>query len=376
MKEVEIKPTYYNKFKCSADKCLYSCCINWNISFDDEAIEKYACLNDEELSEYILNNISPATKKATLKKGYCPFLDVDSLCKIQKKCGEDFLCTTCKTFPRIRRTIGNIIKRDIDIACPEVLKIIKNEKIFTDNYVVEIKEDKCELLKLGEINKKYFKQLFNLLKFVYNKKYNYKKNMFILLNFANDCTKFISKKTNKGFNAFKNKFNEDYFNCLAKQYSPKKDESFLEQFQSDIFSFSEEKISNKDFYFLREKYKELNFKDKQTIKQNKKINKLIDTTLNLNNLFFYIINLTITDSIKFNNFLDNVKFAIINICFLKLYGITKFDITKQKTINNLYVLMSCIFRTTFHSKFFDNLSEMLSIKLLSTDNLIKYTLSI
>ncbi|MBQ9792693.1 MAG: flagellin lysine-N-methylase [Clostridia bacterium] len=375
MKEVEIRPTYYDKFKCSADKCLYSCCIHWNIAFDDKTIEKYANIEDEEFCEYVLNNISPATKKATLKKGYCPFLDTDSLCKIQKKCGEEYLCDTCKSFPRTRRTLGNIIKKDILISCPEVLKIIRNEKVFSDNYIVETNDKEWELLQLGIDNKKYFIELFNKLKFLYEQKYDYKKSMFVLLNFAEDCTNLIKKKSDKNFKTFKEKFNEEYFTSLAKQYNHKKDISIVNKFQKELFSFADKHLLNKRMYIPLETYNSLNFTDKSTIKQNQKAVKMADKLFNLKNLLFYIINITITDSIKYTDFLSNVKFAVLIVLFINLFAITQQDITKQRTNNNLLTLATCLFRSTFHAKFYDNIEESLSDKTLSTKNLIDFITS-
>lgn len=376
MKEVIIKPKYYDKFKCAANKCLYSCCINWSIPFDNEAIRKYGYIEDTELSEYILNNISTITKKVNLKKGYCPFLDNDSLCKIQKSCGEDYLCETCKNFPRISLSIGNITKFDINIACPEVLKLIKKAKIFSDEYVVEFKDDECELLKIGKDNKKYFIELFNKLKFIYNKNYNYKKSMFILLNFAKDSETFINKKTDKNFEIFKNNFDEQYFLNLAKKYKYQKNKDFLNSFYSNLFDFTEENLINKKMLTACLLYKELNLQNKETVKQMLQFEKLTDKLLNIKNLLFYIINLTIIESIKEGSFLNNVKFAIANIAVLQMLAITQKDITKQKTNENLFILTSCIFRSTYHSDIYEEINKYFSTPLFDTEKLIKYSLSI
>ncbi len=32
----EIKTDYYDSFSCSADKCSFTCCQEWNIAVDDE----------------------------------------------------------------------------------------------------------------------------------------------------------------------------------------------------------------------------------------------------------------------------------------------------------------------------------------------------
>lgn len=36
-----IKPDFYDKFKCIAEKCTDNCCIGWEIDIDENALEKY-----------------------------------------------------------------------------------------------------------------------------------------------------------------------------------------------------------------------------------------------------------------------------------------------------------------------------------------------
>ena len=42
---IYIKPSFYDEFKCIADKCTDNCCICWEIDFDDDAFLKYDKLN-------------------------------------------------------------------------------------------------------------------------------------------------------------------------------------------------------------------------------------------------------------------------------------------------------------------------------------------
>ena len=45
-----IRPDYFHKFKCTADKCQDTCCAGWQIMIDDASIEKYKKIK----SDYIL----------------------------------------------------------------------------------------------------------------------------------------------------------------------------------------------------------------------------------------------------------------------------------------------------------------------------------
>ena len=122
MKIVDIKPDYYKDFKCSCDKCANTCCTDWNISIDETTYRKYMNMHSE-FSDYIKENVSD--KRIILKKGYCPFLGTDCLCKIQKKYGAEFLSDICKTYPRNTKNLFFIKYTDVLFSCPEVLKMLK-----------------------------------------------------------------------------------------------------------------------------------------------------------------------------------------------------------------------------------------------------------
>lgn len=38
--------------------------------------------------------------------------------------GEDFLCTTCATYPRFSRLHGEVREYDLSLSCPEVARIL------------------------------------------------------------------------------------------------------------------------------------------------------------------------------------------------------------------------------------------------------------
>lgn len=121
----------YDKFKCIADKCKFTCCEGWDISIDIDTYNKWKKENTE--SNYILNNIK--IKKIGNEKKYyinkkthekCKFLDKQGLCNIVKSHGEEYLSLTCHTFPRIENVFENKKEFLLSCACPEVVEIISN----------------------------------------------------------------------------------------------------------------------------------------------------------------------------------------------------------------------------------------------------------
>lgn len=131
-KEINIfKISNYDKFKCIADKCKFTCCEGWDINIDNNTYDKWSKVNDD--SDYLLNNVK--SKKCGNKKIYfinkeiheaCPFLDNKGLCYVVKNHGENYLSSTCHMFPRIENIFDDRREFLLSCACPEVVNIINN----------------------------------------------------------------------------------------------------------------------------------------------------------------------------------------------------------------------------------------------------------
>lgn len=126
-----LKITNYDKFKCIADKCKFTCCEGWDINVDNNTYDKWK--RDKKDSEYLLNNVK--IKKCNEKTEYfinkeiyeaCAFLDGQGLCNIVKSHGEEYLSLTCHTFPRLENVFENKKELSLSCACPEVVEILNN----------------------------------------------------------------------------------------------------------------------------------------------------------------------------------------------------------------------------------------------------------
>ena len=61
-KELSIsKITGYDRFKCSADKCKFTCCEGWDINVDEDTFNKWK--NEESKFNYILQNLKLKERK-------------------------------------------------------------------------------------------------------------------------------------------------------------------------------------------------------------------------------------------------------------------------------------------------------------------------
>ena len=127
MSENIFKILNYDKFKCIADKCEFTCCKGWEINIDNSTYNKW---KNENL-DYLLEKVEVKDKKEVYfinKENHddCPFLDKQGLCDIVKNHGEEYLSLTCHTFPRIENVFDDRRELSLSCSCKEVVEIISN----------------------------------------------------------------------------------------------------------------------------------------------------------------------------------------------------------------------------------------------------------
>ncbi len=147
MKQINIYPSYYKKFKCVAADCSDSCCAQWQIVVDDYTLQLYSEVQGE-LGEK-LRSVQEIDEDGDcvfrLCKGKCPFWEKSGLCEIHRCLGEDYLCDTCREYPRAVQDYGDFAEHDLSLSCPEAAKIILSEDCLcedTDEVVFDIPDEK------------------------------------------------------------------------------------------------------------------------------------------------------------------------------------------------------------------------------------------
>lgn len=164
-----LKPFYYDDFKCIGGECIDNCCCNnWRIDIDEKTYKKYKRLKGQ-WGKKINSNISKVRSnsnylkygKINLKNGVCALLSEEKLCTIHSILGEEYLCNTCKMYPREIYKYGEIYERNLSLSCPEVARyIVKMKDKFYFNMEDEIIID---LDKEYITNNKQDERLHNLL---------------------------------------------------------------------------------------------------------------------------------------------------------------------------------------------------------------------
>ncbi len=150
----EVKRNDYNKFKCTADKCSFTCCKEWRIAIDESTYKKWEgkyltkSTNEGKVSDEL--ELCKCTKKddwdysvVMNKDKTCPFLNEDKLCRIVMEHGESYLSETCTTFPRQINDFKERTEYTLTSCCPEVVDLLyyTNELVSFDKDINESKSE-------------------------------------------------------------------------------------------------------------------------------------------------------------------------------------------------------------------------------------------
>ncbi len=119
------KPSYYDSFRCIADRCPDSCCKEWSVTVDPAAAAYYRSLPGD-LGDFLRSVLLEEDGDTVLaiQDGQCPMWRRDGLCRIQAELGEEALCQVCRQFPRLRHDYGSFLELGLELSCPEAAKLI------------------------------------------------------------------------------------------------------------------------------------------------------------------------------------------------------------------------------------------------------------
>ncbi len=125
-----IKLKNYDTFKCIADKCTNNCCsVGWIVYVDAESGKKY--LEDPYVKSHLLKLESPVgsvTHSLKMDANKCYFLNENGFCNMVLERGEDYLCNTCKNYPRVKKLYGGNLFYILSLSCEAAIThLLKNQ---------------------------------------------------------------------------------------------------------------------------------------------------------------------------------------------------------------------------------------------------------
>lgn len=126
-------PSYYRNFHCIGPTCSDNCCHNWPIEIDKQHYLQYKAEKNSEFSQMCNTIIHRIKKDATPQRyahmaldeaGRCKFQDADGGCRIIRLLGENFLSTTCATYPRRKNSFTpRSWELSLAMSCEEAVRI-------------------------------------------------------------------------------------------------------------------------------------------------------------------------------------------------------------------------------------------------------------
>ncbi len=113
----------FEKFKCIADKCPKSCCVGWQIVIDDDSLHKYQ-QTTSDFGSRLQSSIDYSQSCFKQNHHRCSMLNDNGLCDLQSALGEDYLCDTCRLYPRHTEEFLDIRERALSLSCPEAVRML------------------------------------------------------------------------------------------------------------------------------------------------------------------------------------------------------------------------------------------------------------
>ena len=153
-----IKPDYYDHFVCLGGQCPNTCCGNWEIGIDEDSLTRYASLKGDFGRE--VRNSVDWMEECFLQDDYrCRLLTEDGLCGLQAHFGEEYLCETCRTYPRHVEEFEGRREYTLAVSCPEAARLVLEKGLGKILMEETSEEDPYEY---EDFDQAYFAQLLKL----------------------------------------------------------------------------------------------------------------------------------------------------------------------------------------------------------------------
>ena len=157
-------PSYYNKFKCIADKCTDNCCIGWGIDIDSESFDRYKALGEEAREELMKTiGFGETVFFKCDKNGRCANLDERGLCRIISNLGEGYLCQICRDHPRYFNMVGDRCEGGVGIACEVACDLVLSMDSMPETLEIESPDEAENFSEVSPLARSARNYIFDLL---------------------------------------------------------------------------------------------------------------------------------------------------------------------------------------------------------------------
>lgn len=371
-------PKYMEEFKCVSSSCTDTCCAGWDINIDEDTYNKY--INSTGELKKLLDGkfLENKDEHDFFNHGFmilkdenrCPFLNSNMLCDIHGGVGEDNLCITCKSYPRVFNIVDNVYEKSGLPSCEEICirAFLNKEKMEFVERECELDEKNTEIRRI--IDSEAFEGTDSLLQYFWDIRV-------ISINIIQDRNYTIEERLNilKSFyEQIENACKSNDFDCI---------EELLEEFNDGLVDYETLKGSafkeNDEFYMSIVEDKLV--KNIRSLRLQACVNEYKQGILNQSNLCDYIekskcfsqlecysyvfenylVNQIFKDLIPFNkgeSFIKSINVLINSYRIIKAY-IIGIAINSKEEITEMHIIrvIQSLSKDIEHNKVFNELLE-------------------
>lgn len=138
-----IKPDFYDRFACTADRCPDTCCAGWQIMIDEDSLEKYGEVPGS-FGKRLRNSIDWEEGCFYQYDRRCAFLNERNLCDLYLALGEEGFCDTCRNYPRHTEEFEGLREYSLSLSCPVAAEMILSRQGMP-GFIIQEDEEEDEL---------------------------------------------------------------------------------------------------------------------------------------------------------------------------------------------------------------------------------------
>lgn len=131
---LERRPGYYDNFRCLGSACPDTCCRDWSVVPDEDALADCAAAPSplrERIARSLVTDEDGDVCFRLDENGLCALLTPDGLCAVQRDWGEEHLCAHCAAYPRFIEEYGCLTESSLAVSCPEAARLLRDAPRFT-----------------------------------------------------------------------------------------------------------------------------------------------------------------------------------------------------------------------------------------------------
>ena len=339
-------PHYYKKFKCIADKCPDTCCAGWQIMIDNKSMRKYKTLKGD-IGKRLRKEIIKKEQRFNQYDKRCAFLNRDNLCDLVLAGGDDYLCRTCRMFPREIEEYDGLREISLSLSCPVVADMLMS----MDEKVTFIhREGKDQGEPDEDFDFIFFTKLEDtrdlMMNIIQNREYPISVRMAIVLSLGHDVEERTKRNCIFDIDELLDKYSgENVFKYFAKKLKSMKKESRSNYVLEEIFSVIDNiEVLKESWPSYLKTVEDTLFKHMDSVDK-RALNRWNDSMeIPMEQLMVYYIYKYFCPSVYDGNVYTRTKFAVISSVVIR--EMTKAMLAKQKILNsksNLELFKDCCF---------------------------------